>query len=318
MPNPVSRPSKVLCRAAAGEMLRFTNNTGGELSPTGPFRPPLPPPAFARLGDAAVVAGTASTSGLPSASFFCIVRLPATEGAAEPSVPPSSRPIPRFLPSRFWVMAIWSGILCSGVNMKLSRNATATAMPDHAKARRLGSPCREISRHRGLSVSAARLAAGFARSCSRASPWESLAASIRRSAASSTCRLRSSPSFRGGRFCRVVPKAKFLQQLPGLGTGGQHLLNAKLLVGGQFAVEIRAEPFCVGNFVHVRNGLSSGGRWWTKVLYNRSEHFWTSCLNAAARPARVRLILCASSFTVVSLLRRGRMARSSHTVTVDV
>ena len=154
MPNPVSRPSKVLCRAAAGEMLRFTNNTGGELSPTGPFRPPLPPPAFARLGDAAVVAGTASTSGLPSASFFCIVRLPATEGAAEPSLPPSSRPIPRFLPSRFWVMAIWSGILCSGDNMKLSRNATATAMPDHAKARRLGSPCREISRHRGLSVSA--------------------------------------------------------------------------------------------------------------------------------------------------------------------
>ena len=48
----------------------------------------------------------------------------------------------------------------------------------------------------------------------------------------------------------AVQGAQFLQQLPGLRAGGQDLLDADLLIGGQFAVEIRAEQFCVGNFVH--------------------------------------------------------------------
>jgi hypothetical protein len=65
----------------------------------------------------------------------------------------------------------------------------------------------------------------------------------------------------------LAQQAKFLQQLPGLGTLGQQALDLRLLLGGQFTVQIGAEKF----FRQILHGTS--GSWETNRLPQKKTQF---------------------------------------------
>jgi len=52
----------------------------------------------------------------------------------------------------------------------------------------------------------------------------------------------------------LTDRAEVFEQLPGLGAGGQQALHVRLLVGRQFAVQVRTEKFRVRQVLHGSSG----------------------------------------------------------------
>ncbi len=141
-----------------------------------------------------------------------------------------------------------------GGEVKLIMSAVTKTTAVQTKARLLSMPCHEISRQgipsqpidsvwEAFNVSAARPADGLSGASS--------GKSIRRSATASTRALRSSSNFSVGSPCRVLSRARSSSiSCRAAGLVARICSTRHLLLGGQFAVEIRAEQFCFGKLVH--------------------------------------------------------------------
>jgi hypothetical protein len=66
---------------------------------------------------------------------------------------------------------------------------------------------------------------------------------------------------------RLAQQTKLFQQLPGLGTLGQQALDLRLLLGGQFTVQVGAKKF----FRQILHGTS--GSWENNRLPQKKTQF---------------------------------------------